>query len=150
MRTCFTLLFILSGLCFAQRDTIEIQYDYATFKSTEILLADTGVDGYRFIPYNTVLEKIVVCYMFSGDSDSTVIDVQRLDRDTSRTILGAGYYPVVYGGDNRTCNEYTFDKLIELDEGDRIRMDISRVALGNPKNFTVMLYFRKGVPRRWD
>ena len=102
------------------------------------------------VPYATVLEKIVVCYLATGDSDSTVIDIKKVDRDTSRTILGATRYPVVYGGDTRNCNEYLLDKTVNLEEGDRIRMDLLRVALGNPRSFSVTLWLRRGRSRRLD
>lgn len=143
------LLFLTINCAYAL-DTTDLggMEERIAFRSTSILLADTVVDGYRYIPYTTRVKKIIVCFEYSGTSDSTVFDVRRMTGDTSRTVLGSSNYPTIKGGDNRNYIEFIPDRTVELQEADVIRMDILGVANGNPVNFELVLFLEKGVPRR--
>ena len=147
MRALF-MTFLLVSL--ASADTLntrapefEIQWT-----STGILLADTCVDGYRQLPYSSRIERMVVCFQYSGTTDSTLFDVQRVTDDTSRSILTVADRPRIKGGDKRVCVEFEPTDIADLNEDDRLRMDILNVANGNPKNFTISVYVREGARRQ--
>ena len=140
MRIFITLLLISAA--FSQEPKFE---DVISYSIIDTLAVDTVVDGYRSIPYDTKMRKIIVCFEVPGDSSSTIFDIKKVDMDTARSILGADNYPTVVAGDNRHCVEFIPDKTIEVFEKDVLRLDVLQAATGPPKNFRIDLFVEKGI-----
>jgi hypothetical protein len=147
----YIIILLSFNLCFSETSVKmdERVEDAIEWKSTGILFADTCVDGIRSVPYDCKVRQISVQFQYAGSSDSTILDIKnQSNADTSSSILGSANYIMVKSGDYRHTIFTLPTPAIELEEGQRIRMDVLKVAKGLPRNFSVTIYINKNAYKK--
>lgn len=146
MLKCIAVLLACSA-GFAQSDSLGLE-EMISFSSTSLLIVDTVVDGYRYAPSTSKLKKVMVCYDYTGTSDTTLIDVKQIEGGSARSLLDSASSVFVIGGSASGCKTIDVSSGGEVQEGAPLRIDVVRVALGCPRRFTVSLLLDKGKRRQ--